>query len=149
SRLTVRRNGDLSGPHYRIFTVDGGTTVVFSGLTVSNGVGDQSGGGIANWGTLTLNHTTVSDHAVLFGDGGGGSANRGTLTLNSSTVSGSSAAYVGGGIWNVGTLTLNNTTVSGNAVSDFAFGGGILNDGTLTLNNATISGNSVGIGGGG
>src|SRR5262249_27458030 len=56
--LTVRRD---TGGDYRIFTVDSGTNVVLSGLTITNGVvGRTNGGGILNSGTLTLNNATVS-----------------------------------------------------------------------------------------
>src|SRR5262245_47729311 len=56
SSLTVRPD---TGGGYRIFTVDSGTTVVLSGLTITHGVADY-GGGIFNQGTLTLTNATVS-----------------------------------------------------------------------------------------
>ncbi len=140
--LTVRRN---TGGYYRIFTVGGGTTVVLSGLTITNG-SDGVGGGIFNRGTLTLNNSIVSRNQASLG---GGIHNVGTLTLNNSTVSGNFVGGVdvyGGGISNYGMLTLNNSTVSGNVAAGYdystSFGGGISNDGgTATLNNSTVSGN--------
>jgi hypothetical protein len=148
----VRRD---TGGNYRIFTVDSGTTVSLSGLTISNGyLQDFDGGGIFNSGTLTLNNATVSGNSTLVaGSGGGGIANvYGTLTLNNSTVSGNfTPTYfsVGGGIINYqGTVALNNSTVSGNFANE---GGGIANSdgGTLTLTHSTVSGNtSIAAGGG-
>src|SRR5205823_192585 len=70
---------------------------------------------------------------------GGGIANYGTLTVTSSTLSGNSASsYNGGGIANYGTLTVTSSTLSGNSAS---YGGGIANNTTLTLNISTLSGN--------
>jgi hypothetical protein len=142
NNLTVRRD---TGGYYRIFTVDSGTTVSISGLTISNG----GGGGILNSGMLTLNDTTISGNESL--DRGGGIDNDfpGTLTMNNVIVRGNSAGYYGGGIYNRGTLTANNATVSLNrVVTDLAdphyvSGGGICNDfgGTVTLTNSTVSGN--------
>jgi hypothetical protein len=167
SSLTVRRN---TGGFYRIFTVGSGTTVCISGLTITNGVANDSagGGGIFNSGTLTVNSSTVS------GNYGGGIVNNGTLTLNNATVGGNigsdgvgiynsgtlalnnatvSDNYLDGdgsgvGIYNGGTLTLNNVTVSDNISYDGNYGGGIANFGTATLNNSTISGNRIFSGGG-
>jgi hypothetical protein len=111
----------------------------------------SSGGGISNYGTLTLTNSTLSGNLADFG--GGGISNYGTLTLTNSTLSGNSAYYRGGGgIENAGTLTLTNSTLSGNSAD---FGGGIYNYGTisnygtLTLTNSTLSGNSADSGGGG
>jgi hypothetical protein len=93
---------------------------------------EAAGGGIDNWGMMTLSNTSVT------GNQAGGSAN-------------SQAA--GGGIAGQGAsqLTLVDSTVSGNhAVSSppygrFAYGGGILIDasGTLSIKNSTVSGNDA------
>jgi uncharacterized repeat protein (TIGR01451 family) len=112
--------------------------VNFGTLTLNNStVGGNTSGGINNFGILTLNNTTVSGNA---GPGVGGISNRGTMTMTNSTVSGNTGD---GGIGNYfgGTVTLNNSTVSGNTSS--VSGGGITNGdgGTLTLNNSTVSGN--------
>ena len=143
ANLTVRRN---TGGNYRIFRVDLGATVVLSGLTVTNGIDVNVGGGIFNEGTLTLNDVTVSGNRAFFG---GGIENNGTLTVNDSRVVGNTAIDFGGGIDNfLGTLTLNDTVVSDN-VADSS-GGGINNEeGTLTLNDSTVSGNRAFFAGGG
>jgi hypothetical protein len=86
------------------------------------------GGGIDNWGNLTLVNTTVSDN----------------------TVAGVASDADGGGInsWPGATLALTNSSVVGNqAVASvngrFAEGGGIFTDDgtTLTVRNSTVSGN--------
>ena len=177
--LTVRRD---TGGYYRIFTVSSGATDTLSGLTITNGAArtnmTDSGSGIANSGTLTLNNVVISGNqapqsgvaggiynggnltlnysTVSYNDGGGGAGgieNDGVLMLNNSTVKGNRAGWTGGGILNTRVLTLNNSTVSGNTADAWGEGGGIWNadTGTLTLNNSTVSGNTAliaGVGGG-
>lgn len=88
------------------------------------------GGGIDNWGTLTLLRTAVAgNHAV------------GALTSDAD----------GGGVFNHGTLTVDHSAITGNhavAVAPngrFAEGGGIFSDShsTLTVERSSVSGNTV------
>jgi hypothetical protein len=99
------------------------------------------GGGIRNFGAMTLNDSSVSNN--IASGIGGGIKNSGTLTLNRSTVSSNTANHDGGGIWNDGNLILNNSTVNGNTAPNpdgqYGLGGGIYSSrGILTLNNSTI-----------
>jgi CSLREA domain-containing protein len=138
ANLTVRRD---TGGAYRIFTVAGGSTVVLDGLTIANGYADF-GGGIANFGTLTISTSILSNNQA--DDGGGGIYNFifATLTVSNCTLSGNSARVSGGGIFSrsSSTLTISNSTLSGNSASD---GGGIYNGGTLAVSNCTLSLNQV------
>jgi hypothetical protein len=132
----------------RVFQIDGGVTASISGLTITGGnAGNGYGGGLLNYGTITLTDCTVSANAGYRGGGiwnGGG-----TATLDACTLSGNSASYGGGGIWNGGgTATLTACTVTGNSAT--GSGGGIWNEGgTATLDACTLSGNSADFGGGG
>src|SRR5205085_2030672 len=84
---------------------------------------------------------------------GGGIRNYGPLTLNNSTVSGNIADGTGnspssgGGIYNAsfGTVNLNNTTIVGNSSQD---AGGIFNhdyyEGRVTMRNTILAGNTAG-----
>jgi hypothetical protein len=142
NQLTVRRGTSGS---YRIFTVDRGTIVTLSGLTIANGLSSiGGGGGIYNDGaTLTVSSSVLSGNSAA---GGGGIYNHlGTLTVSNSTLSNNSA-FEGGGIENDGgTLTVSNSTLSGNS----AGGGGIINpSGSVTLRNSTVANNVAGVGGG-
>jgi uncharacterized repeat protein (TIGR01451 family) len=123
----------------RGITVNSNMTAIVERLAIQNGTGN--GGGIYNYGTLTLNNSTVS--GTMTASSGGGIYNYyGAATLNNSTISGNMANDAGGGIYNwAGTLTLNNSSVSGNTADS---GGGIHNYGTLTLHNSTVSGNTGG-----
>jgi len=166
SNLTVSGNNSS-----RVCEVAATANVTLSGLTITGGRA-VSGGGILNYGTLTVRASTLSDNVAFFcrrwhcqlrtvtvrgstlsgssaTSGGGGIYNEGTLTVNGSTLSGNSGSDLGGGIYNyVGMVTVNNSTLSGNSAS--YSGGGIENDfGTLTVSGSTLSGNSASYQGGG
>ena len=133
---------------------------------------DSGGGGISNDGTLTLDHTVVSDNRADPGGGlasnaiGGGILNRafGTLTVKHSVIRNNHAAVTppngrfapGGGIAVVGgTLTIDDSLVSDNTadalsavptgVDQEATAGGIQVQGnaSATIRDTTITGNSV------
>jgi hypothetical protein len=121
------------------------TDSVISGNRVTAGVpqpicGDwacsfASGGGVANWGTLTVTNTRIVHNVA------GSTVTTGGLATDAR----------GGGIWNgdVGAATLRHSWVIGNrsAVSApngrFAEGGGLGDDGTLTIDDSVVSGNSA------
>ncbi len=135
---------------------DTGAVVVLSKLTIRNGVA-AGGGGILNWGTLTLNNSILSKNyaASEYSATGGGIYNSGTLTINHSTLTGNGGStnfIYGGGIYNSGTVVINNSTFNGNFATGFTGGGGggiYSEPGTVTINNSTFSGNSgSGYGGG-
>jgi hypothetical protein len=114
-------------------TVSGNSSVVLYGGGIFNDHASTS---------FTLNHSTVSGNSnVTGGGGGGGIANFGTLTVTDSTISGNSG-FAGGGIYNGngGTATITDSTLSGNGA--YA-GGGILNRGTVNTRNTVIAGNAA------
>ena len=156
---TVNLSNSLPGTTIEGFTITHAVGLIGGGIlndvgnlaiyncTVFGNTADTSGGGIRNYGTLTITGaSTVSDNTA--DSSGGGIYNSGTLTITgASTVSGNTADSSGGGIFNWDTLTITGaSTVSGNTAG---WGGGIRNSGTLTITDAsTISGNTAGQGGG-
>jgi len=153
------------GRHGTVVTVSTPTAHVnLANVTITNGFA-ASGGGIANHGILTVNHSIVQGNiashparCVLGCHGrGGGIYNDGRLIVNNSTVTGNAASVSngclggcgadGGGITNsLGTVTLNNSTVSNNMAFYWrrgGSGGGIQNSGTVNLNNSTVANNSA------
>src|SRR5262249_20790265 len=89
-----------------VFYVNSGVTASLANLTITNGKAGNGGGGIENFGTLTVSGCTLSgNHAdnSTFG-GGGGIENFGTLTVNGCTLFGNHAdsSRGGGGIFNQG-----------------------------------------------
>jgi hypothetical protein len=93
------------------------------------------GGGVDNWGTLTLTNSTVSNNSV------------GTAAGLSDVASDAE----GGGIHStIGALTINNSAISGNRASAsapngrFADSGALfLAGGTLTMSNSSVTNNSA------
>src|SRR5207247_9808432 len=93
------------------------------------------GGGIDNWGSLTLAHTTVRNNLI------GSASGLGALASDAE----------GAGIRNVlGPLTITNSEIRGNRAAvtapdgRFADTGGILRaGGTLTMNNTSVADNSA------
>ena len=137
-----------------IYINTGGTVTVNSNSTIS-GNSAGFGGGIADFGTLTVSNSTISGNSVADGFGGGILQAGGTLTVNNSTISGNSTSGsqpLGGGIFAfASTVTLSNSTISGNsALGGSGLGGGIINyqGTTMTVINSTVSGNSADFGGG-
>ena len=129
------------------------------------------GGGIGNYGNLTLIRTTLSDNVAggpVASDAHGGgiwSAGVGTLTLENSAVTGNESTVaipngrfaIGGGvhIQNGGGLKITNSVVAGNTASlrsllpggleMIANGGGVHvgDDSDVTIDNTRIDGNAV------
>ena len=163
--LTVTSTGSYDTGS-RIFEVDyAGTTASLSGMTISNGNSysrnpafgvpspyDGTGGGVLNFGRLTISGCTLSGNTA-FGGPGGAIANFGTLAVSACTLSNNiTTGGQGGGIYTAGTLIVSATTLSGNhAFADFPnYGGGIYNDfgATLTVSGCTLTGNTADAGGG-
>jgi hypothetical protein len=119
---------------------------------ISGNHGGIKGGGISNYGTLTITDTTLSGNLAgtnLQGSGFGGGISSGgpdaAITITNSTIAGNSAGGKGGGrgggVSSGGTLEISNSSISGN----FAHlnGGGVANGGSLHISNSTISNNSA------
>ncbi len=171
----VTVSGGGSSSDFSVFSVNFGVTgAAIANLTITNGNSSSGGGGINNYGALTVTNSTFSSNS---GKNGGGIGNQGaltvtgstfsnnsaiygggidgassvSLTVNDSTFSGNAAVYSGGGIYsgNTGPLMVNDSTFSNNTA---AMGGGIYNDGTLTVTSSTLFDNSAtanpGFGGG-
>ena len=128
--VTINGNGanitrDSSAPLFRILLVTAGGSLTGNNLTVSNGnmntvwPSQPKGGGILNFGAVTLNHSTVSGNST--GDGGGGIYNGGTLNVTGSTVSSNTADNAGAGIMNydsgIATVTVRISRVAKSRVA--------------------------------
>jgi predicted outer membrane repeat protein len=134
----------------RVISIENTAAVVtLNKLTVRNGIA-AGGGGILNWGMLTVTSSTISGNFAgsSYSATGAGIYNSGTLTINNSTLSGNSGGsnfMYGGGIYSSGTVVINNSTLSGNSASGSTGGGGggiYIGSGTATISNCTFSGNT-------
>jgi hypothetical protein len=150
---TIRRAS--SDPDlFRIFAVNGTGNLTLKDTTISGGVTRGSiypattGGGILNFGTVTLLESILSGNSSVLGSGGIWNYNYGTLTITNSTLSGNSG-LIGGAVGTNpgGLVTITNSTLSSNTAA--ASGGGVFSNGGVIITNSTIMGNSASYGGGG
>jgi len=137
----------------RVFEVTNAAALL-EALTITNGFGSDGGfyggGGILNFGNLTLANCTLSGNSETGWIGGAIDAETGTVTANQCTFSGNSASgssCFGGGAIGVyaATVTVNQSTLSDNSVNNSHNGGGGIFDsqGKLVVNQCTLSGNSA------
>ncbi|MCE7985034.1 MAG: hypothetical protein DYG89_27995 [Caldilinea sp. CFX5] len=134
--ITVDGGGNGS-----VFQIGGPTTI--NDLTITGGNAD-SGGGLRVGSLLTLNRSTVRGNSAQLG---GGIYNLfGTVTINHSTISDNHATDYAGGIWNDEALdpnavnmTINNSTISGNRASHIGGIGHWANK--MVINNSAIVNN--------
>ena len=136
-------DGDFS---FRILLVESTGNLTVQNAIITKGVGADGGGGIDNFGILTVKNSTISDNtSSSTGTFGGGILNEigATATIENTTISGNSATS-GGGIYNSenATLTLINCTITANegTVKGAAIYNGISNS-VLNLSYNTIYGN--------
>lgn len=139
---------------------------IANGKTQAGNILANSGAGVYNEGTLTLNHSMVSDNMTGSDDSHGGfggaiyNYSDSTLTINHSTMSNNTTGYgsqhggYGGAIYNYerSVLTITDSTISNNTAGDGGIlggaGGAVYNslDSVLTINNSIMSNNSSGNG---
>jgi hypothetical protein len=162
----------------RVFQITGSSTIVLiSKLTIANGnAGAAAGGGLLNYGKLTLSSAVVSNNVsasnstgASTGVGGAGLMNFGTATISDTTFK-SNHVYAhdntfrdgGGAIYNAGNLNVTRSLFASNTgqlspsvhpganpASYGANGGAIFNAGTMKLTNSTVYGNHADVLGGG
>ena len=168
SRLTISGGGGTADRGGGVLILDGAnvtlTNCTIDGNMVHTKYGGKEahlavGGGVANYGTMTMANCTVSNNTAsmqAFNRAtGGGVANYGTATLTNCNVSDNTADY-GGGISDYGKLTVSNSTVTNDTAHNQGGGlyiGGNLHLGTnhaiATLTSCTISNDTASNGGGG
>ena len=159
--VTINSNITIAGLGANELTVSGNnsntvfflpqTTVeaIISGLTITQGRAQgfyghqQWGGGVSNYGTLTLSGDNISGNYASYG--GGAIYNVGEVTIYDSTLDNNVGVNYGGAVYNdqngaIGTASIVNSTIADNR-ADYD-GGGIYNNGSVTLANSTITGNA-------
>ena len=109
-----------------------------------------AGGGVHNspTGVATLDNVDIFSNTVYLN--GGGIFNFGTITVTNSIIrNNDNSTSPGGGISNFGIFYLNNSKVHHNTAKGFAIGGGIaISNGVFDISNSTVYSNSADIGGG-
>jgi hypothetical protein len=154
----ITRSRALGTPAFRIAEVSKTGNFTLKHVTLKNGLAVGAGGGILNFGAVTLTGSALTNNTAS-GTGGGLSnadvpaPGTGTAaTFTSSTVSGNTASGRGGGLYNGlrGTLTTTSSSVNTNT-SSLAQGGGIaaINSTATTLTSTPVSANHATPGAGG
>jgi beta-glucanase (GH16 family) len=160
-QLDIVGSVTIDGPDGDPVTISGGgasrvvqiapsTQVSMNDLVIRDGVAAPQGGGIRNYGELSLDRVVVTDNtensvATSFELGGGGIYNgeNATLNLTDSTVSNNNTVkQPGGGLYGFfgSTINITRSTISGNVSGDVA--GGLRSLGDATVVNSTFSGNT-------
>jgi predicted outer membrane repeat protein len=110
------------------------------------------GGGISNFGVLSVSDCTISGNSADLGGGGIFNGHFGVLSVSDCTITDNRSADIhgggGGGILNAAecTATISGCILSGNTA--VLNGGAIYNAGALTVRDSTMFGNSAQNGGG-
>lgn len=135
------KNGDIAGNGGAIYNEG---TLTLKKVTVSDS-NAKKGGGIYNAEGYTLNLvSSIVKGNTATTDNGGGIYNYGILTVNGSVIEGNvSSKGSGGGIYNLEELTLEKGTITGNK-AELENGGGIFNSWILKLQQCAIIGNTSG-----
>ncbi len=156
---TITRSTTPGTPAFRIAKVASTGALTLKGnVTLSNGSAATDGGGILNYGAVTLTASALTGNTAA-GRGGGlanadlaAPATGATATFTGGNVSHNTANGQGGGIYNGlrGSLTSTSTSVIG-ANTAGTQGGGIaaVNSTATTLTSTQISTNAAGTGAGG
>ena len=120
-----------------------GATAVLNSITLKSNTGGH-GGGLENFGTVTLNNSLVDSNIVT--GSGGGIWNFGLVNLVRTRVTNNSA-YEGGGInSSANHIEITNASILNNITTGTHGGGIYVGGGTAFITNATISGNhAVGV----
>jgi hypothetical protein len=158
SNLTITKGAVLTKDPSPPEEPEGGGIVIYPDATVnltdvvvSRNKCSDDGGGIANFGHLSLERVTIEKNKSNDDAGGLYNAGKaGLASLRDVTIAKNKAKGEGGGIENQALLSLTNVTLSANKAK--FDGGGVNNDlGTPTLTNVTLKGNKAGkaAGGGG
>ncbi len=131
----------------RVFQIDSGVTATITRLTITGGSTSGFGGGILNYGALTLTDSTLTANKAAFG--GAILTSGGSLSVANCTIAGNSAGISGGGIEARNDITVISSTFTDNTAS--SGGGGAIdnpNGGeyTIAIGDSILSGDSCGYG---
>ncbi|MEI7557080.1 Ig-like domain repeat protein [Candidatus Chlorohelix sp.] len=124
---------------YQIFYVNAEKSLSLTNLNLTGGYAEESGGAIHNYGTVTINNSSLySNSAQTWG--GAIHNDGGTVTISNSSLYSNSTQVWGGAITNWGTFTVSNSSLYNNTSNE---GGAIDNGGTVTISNSSLYSNSA------
>jgi Ca2+-binding RTX toxin-like protein len=146
SGLTLTNGVAATGGAIRV----GKTNLILSNAVVTGnrttGIGNGAAGVYAEYGSLSVQSSTISGNTAATGRGGGIRTYRTPISIQNSTISGNTTTESGGrggGVYAYrDSLTVQGSTISGNAAS--GSGGGIHTFNTaVAIERSTVSGNSA------
>ncbi|MFE1781073.1 hypothetical protein ACFW9F_00395 [Streptomyces sp. NPDC059506] len=138
NRSTITRSSTAG---FGILTVGAAGDLNIRDVTITNGDASDFGGGIANFGRLTVSHSTIRDNRANYSGGIGGVAGT-TTRIENSNIMDNTANVNGGGVANDGNMTIVNSRVIDNTATT-GVGGGAANDGTLQILRSNINENQA------
>ena len=136
------RGGGIS--NHGTLTMTGGS---ISDNISKDGTDPKGGGGLFNYegATATLTGVSITRNTVNV-TGGGGICNYGTMTLDGCTITGNSCKMNGGGIWTAASATLKMQgvmTVTGNTTANSVTNNLFLKTGAVITVNGSLVGSSI------
>ncbi len=156
--LTIDGGGNItiSGNNaVRVMWVNNGADLTLQNLTIANGSADF-GGGILNFGTLTITDSTFSGNSASRRGGAIATIGSGALTISNTlfennTAAGTTSFDGGGAIHATHDVTIQNSTFRGNQYTGDSHGGGaiLFLGGALDITGSTFENNRAGGNGGG
>ena len=133
-------------------TAPAGDTITLTGLTITGGDLDGSGGGISSSAAnLVISNSTIAGNRSTI-NGAGITTESGSVTLAGTTVAGNvnTGNSFGGGIRSTtGAVSISNSTISNNRAGGDWGGGIYVSSGSVTIDNSTIVQNQSAASGGG
>jgi hypothetical protein len=131
--------GNRAGNGGAFANTSGAKATISLSLLNANSTTGVGGGGILNWGTLTVSRSVLAGNNAPINGGGLNTQASGVSHLIESTVDDNTSGSLGGGISNLGTTTLDRVLVKHNKGSA---GGGIATGNTnVTIRNSIIRDN--------
>jgi len=137
---TVTFSGNMAANGGALSISAGATATLYNVTMAVNTTTGVGGGGIINFGLLTLNASSLYNNHVPINGGGLNTQPGGISHISQSQIVNNVSGSLGGGISNLGTTTISGSSVRFNQGSG---GGGIATGNTnVTLRNSTVTSNT-------
>ena len=132
--------GNTAGNGGALANSSGATATIENAAIEENTATSVGGGGIINFGLLTLDESSLTGNHAPINGGGLNTQSSGVSHITQSQFAGNVSGGLGGGMSNLGTTTLYGTSVRFNTASG---GGGIATgNANVTLKNSVVTSNT-------
>lgn len=142
SGTVIRENDAPNGGG--VYCASGSTVNINDGTTINSNTASEDGGGVVNYGTMTVNGGIFTGNTAV--DEGGGIWNNGTLTIDAATVTGNTTDNYGAGIYTKSNISMQGTVnVSSNHRSNGWDNNVFLTNGHLIVVTGSLGNSSIGV----